>query len=849
MTRKLPKILALMLALIMSVTMVTACNKTADTGTTTTPTEEAYTPFVPPTVESTTGDADPEPVVDEAPKADVPLVVADDYFSKRFTPFFAETVPDVNVYTMTQITLMTLDRAGEIVYNGINGEKRTYNGEEYEYKYTADLSQDYDEATDITTYRAKIRDDMVFSDGHPVDIDDLIFTYYVYLDPSYTGSDTLYSYDIVGLDAYRNQLSDQFGEVVNTMIAAGPDHQWSEADGWPEDLQQKFWADVTSAWNTVVQSIIDACNGDYIGYFEEGDLGEFTLDNLKSDEGLKVAWGMLFWGFGEASVNDDGNTIFTAAVTGREWNMTAGERPTLADYYAETYEAYGGDLDAFASVEEPNGNGNQIAPIAAKYFKEMSRATGGELTVKGIEGIKRINDYEIEIQVHGFSAPAIYSILGQIIAPLHYYGDPALYNPANGTYGFDFGDLTKVHEKDTQPMGAGPYNFVEYNNGVVYFEANPLYWEGEPKTKYIQFKESPPGEEATGITAKTHDQSNLDYSPDNRDYLKATNSNGEISGDIITTTMVNYRGYGYIGMSSYNVSVDGERGSEASKNLRKALATVMAVHRETACNSYYQDSASVINYPISNTNWAAPQPMDEGYEVAFSKDVNGNPIYTADMTPEQKYDAALQAALGFFEAAGYTVADGKVVSGPSDVRKTKAGDRSYLEFDAWVGASGTNDHPVFAVYTDFKEDMAKIGIKIEIIDVKFSDMTDGTEEELCDIWAMAWQATVDPDMYQIYHGDNTIGKEGSTGSNIYGIEDAQLDQLIMDARKSDDQAYRKAIYKQCFDVVMDWAVEIPNYQRNNFECFSTERINTDTITPTVTTNWGWRSEIHLIEMR
>jgi len=80
--------------------------------------------------------------------------------------------------------------------------------------------------------------------------------------------------------------------------------------------------------------------------------------------------------------------------------------------------------------------------------------------------------------------------------------------------------------------------------------------------------------------------------------------------------------------------VAGEPGSEASKNLRKGFATVLSVYRDTAFDSYYGDAAAVINYPISSTSWAAPQATDEGYRVAFSVDVDGNPIYTAEMTEE-----------------------------------------------------------------------------------------------------------------------------------------------------------------------------------------------------------------------
>ena len=107
-----------------------------------------------------------------------------------------------------------------------------------------------------------------------------------------------------------------------------------------------------------------------------------------------------------------------------------------------------------------------------------------------------------------------------------------------------------------------------------------------------------------------------------------------------------------IGMNSQLMKVGDDPASEESKNFRKAIATVISVYRDVVIDSYYGEAASVINYPISNTNWAAPQKSDPDYKVAFSVDVDGNDIYTDGMSDDEKYAAALEAALGFFEAAG-----------------------------------------------------------------------------------------------------------------------------------------------------------------------------------------------------
>ena len=102
-------------------------------------------------------------------------------------------------------------------------------------------------------------------------------------------------------------------------------------------------------------------------------------------------------------------------------------------------------------------------------------------------------------------------------------------------------------------------------------------------------------------------------------------------------------------------------------------------------------------------------------------------------------------------------------------------------------------------------------------------------------------------MYQIYNSGNIVGLGGSD-SNHYHIADQELDKLIDEARKSDDQAFRKAVYKQALDLIVDWAVEIPAYQRQNCIIFSTQRINIATVTPDITTFWGWMNDIELIEM-
>ena len=92
------------------------------------------------------------------------------------------------------------------------------------------------------------------------------------------------------------------------------------------------------------------------------------------------------------------------------------------------------------------------------------------------------------------------------------------------------------------------------------------------------------------------------------------------------------------------------------------------------------------------------------------------------------------------------------------------------------------------------------------------------------------------------------GKAAGGSNYMYDINDAELNKLILDARASLDQSYRKTMYKACLDIIVDWAVEVPVYQRQNAVIFSTERVNMETVTPDITTFYGWLSEVEKIEL-
>ena len=799
------KILALLLALCM-IFALAACGETAAPAKEEAPAAEpaAEEPAAEPAAEEPAAEepaaeepAAEEPAAEKKASEDTPLVVGYSPFNSKFSPFFSETAYDQDAMSMTQLGLLTSDRTGAIVQKGIEGETIEYNGTPYTYYGPADLTiTENDDGT--VFYDFQLRDDLVFSDGEPLTIDDVIFSMYVLADPTYDGSSTLYAQPILGMEEYRSGVD----TLLNLIFNAGRDN--TDFTFFTEEQQTAFWEKYDAATVALAQEITDYCIANY------------------------------------------GATDAPSAAA--LWGFEVAEGGTVEDFAAALEEAYGADVAGMINTENAGSTVEDLFPGLEEY--STTGIQTGE-SAANIEGIQKIDDYNLRVVLTKVDATAIYH-LGVTIAPMHYYGDKALYDYDNNSFGFPKGDLSSVRAKTTQPMGAGPYKFIKFENGVINYEANDLYFQGCPKTKYVNFVETTADDDKlNGVVTGTIDITDPSFSTSTVSAIETANG-GELDGDVITTDTVDNLGYGYIGQNAMNVKVGDDPRSEESKALRKAFATIFSVYRDVAIDSYYGDRAAVINYPISNTSWAAPRPADDGYAVAFSVDVDGNPIYTSDMTAEQKYEAALQAALGWFEKAGYTVEDGKLTAAPEGAK---------LEYTFWIPGDGTGDHPAFMIVNESKNALETIGMNLIIKDLtNSSELWDNLDAIQVEMWAAAWGATVDPDMYQIYFSDTANGPSTESGKNPMGgpaqggsnyeycIADPDLDELIMAARASTDQAYRKAMYKACLDIVIDWAVETPTYQRQNAIIFSTERVNMSTVTPDITTFYGWMNEIQNIEL-
>ena len=713
-------------------------------------------------------------------------------FDRLFNPYYASRTGDLDV-----VNLLTLDRTGNIIYRATNGETIEYNGSSYTYRGIADLSVNYDSATNITTYDIKLRDDVYFSDGVNMTIDDVIFNYYVYLSPNFTGKTALRSHDIVGLtNYYYNSSVAESLSVTREELDAALSAPTGELEQYIRNLIAETLRDER-----------DMCRNTWQQYQSSG-YGNSAQEFFYKLYGTDINYNPL---------DKDLDTVCEDVIDsyGLNYKLLADRYAVNASYFDEEIEAYASDILLYRKITETPGD-----------------------PVDFISGIVRLDDYHMQLQLYGYEADAIYDVCNLYIAPLHYYGDKEQYNYEAHRFGVGKEGLTMTIGQESMPVGAGPYRFVEYKNNDVYLQRNEYYFLGLAEIENIVMR-TVQGSLIEAIRNDSIDVGELRSSKESYELIKSCNLNESIVGDVIIANKYEYRGYGYIGINAETVSVGQNADSDASKALRKALATVLAVYRETTLKEYFGEAATVIEYPISSGSWASPKPGDASYETAFARDADGNPLYPEQMLDEDRYAAALSAATGYLQRAGYGWDDAqkKFVSAPSGAS---------LRYEILYYAEG-EEHPCYEMLDKAKAALYTIGITLDVRKIaEESDMWISISTGQAQLWCANWNASIDPDYESRYHGSN-IGN--GTGYNFYRIDDEELNSLLRTIAVTDDRTEKKELYRRCMAIIADWAVELPCYQRQSCVLYSAARIDESSIPQDLTSFYSWVDEAVTMKMK
>lgn len=126
-----------------------------------------------------------------------------------FNSFFATSGNDTTVAGTVAASMISMDKNAKIVC----GPEYPSVALDFMSKVTYDPnnpnSTTVQDGVTYTDYYFVLKNKVKYSDGTPLTMKDVLFTYYVYLDTSYIGSSTMYSTDIIGLQAYRTQTEDE----------------------------------------------------------------------------------------------------------------------------------------------------------------------------------------------------------------------------------------------------------------------------------------------------------------------------------------------------------------------------------------------------------------------------------------------------------------------------------------------------------------------------------------------------------------------------------------------------------------------------------------------------------------
>jgi len=119
-------------------------------------------------------------------------------------------------------------------------------------------------------------------------------------------------------------------------------------------------------------------------------------------------------------------------------------------------------------------------------------------------------------------------------------------------------------------------------------------------------------------------------------------------------------------------------------------------------------------------------------------------------------------------------------------------------------------------------------------------------------------------MYQVYHKDSKassvnnwgypqikIGKDDNYSEEWDLIE--ELSEYIDAARKIDDstQDGRKAradIYSDALDIVMQLAIELPTYQRDDLFAYNAKKLDESSLNKNISAFKGLTSDLHLVSL-
>ncbi|MGZ8431106.1 MAG: peptide-binding protein [Candidatus Deferrimicrobiaceae bacterium] len=299
-----------------------------------------------------------------------------------------------------------------------------------------------------------------------------------------------------------------------------------------------------------------------------------------------------------------------------------------------------------------------------------------------------------------------------------------------------------------KPVGTGPFRFVEWKTGEkTVFETNPDYFEGRPYLSRVITRVIP--DPATMfLELKSGGIDMMGVTP--LQYTRQTET------EDFRKSFHKYRylsfGYTYLGFRlSHPLFSD--------KRVRQAIAH--AIHKK-----------EIIDGVLFGLGQEATGPYKPGTWV-HNPDVKRYPF-----DPEK--------ATALLAEAGWKARDGVLEKGGrafSFTVLTNAGNESRAKTAAII-----------------QQNLAAVGIKMEIRTLEWAAfINEFVDKRKFDAVILGWSISQDPDQYDIWSSKKTGPKE----LNFVGFQDAELDRLLEEGRRTFDPEGRKKAYFRIQEILAE----------------------------------------------
>lgn len=801
------------------------------------------------------------------------LVIMTEDLDGLFNPFYSTTGADANIVSMTQI--------GMLGSHYENGDVTVSFGKDHAVA-VLDYVVNYDSATDKTTYTFVLKNDIVFSDGHPLTMEDVLFNLYVYLDPVYTGSSTMYSTDIVGLQDYRTQtIGSDATDVDDTITSAANDRAQNRLNELINLFRSVGKTQTAGSYSADYDKMVAAINSHSLssGYVNavSNNPAEVTNQNLLNDynEALRL-------------FKEELGTDYISAKEAylEEPYKSTGEFDEVTSFmYAEGYVTveYAKDpetnkdikskIEKVTRLYNPDVVKDMNSAIDYVYNSKIEQeldiilsywATANELrtsyAAKAKEVILRANMKDGELTVPNIAG----------IVSLGHTTETATVTAQNGTY-----TVAHEHDADGKPVNAEEYDVLEITiNGTdpkaiwnFAFSVAPQHYYAEGYTvdvadnkfgvDYASFGymtdviQSPRNVKlpmGAGAYKVTDSQNNdnpaeSDFFMNNVVYFKANNSfmMGEPKIQKVRYQVVSASN-AISALESGSVHFVTPQFTQANIDLIDGMANkgiektytdqlgygYVGINAGKVPNIYVRKAImSAMNTSLALSYYSTGMaetiywPMST-VSWAYPKDASGNNSRdNLHDYPAISFDRekAKESILEYMELAGVSAGD------------------SALSIKFTIAGSNLTDHPTYQTFQSAADLLNECGWNIEVVP-DTQALTKLSTGSLA-VWAAAWGTTVDPDMYQVYHKNSTAtstlawGYREILASPASYPEETQilskLSDVIDDAREINDQAERSALYKEAMGYVLDLAIELPVYQRKVLYAYNAKVISTSSL--------------------